>query len=875
MTPGSKLGPYEILSSLGKGGMGEVWRARDPRLNREVAIKISAQQFTDRFEREAHAIASLNHPNICTLFDIGPNYLVMELIEGSTLAERISEGPIPLEEVLALARQIGDALEAAHEKGIVHRDLKPGNVKIRPDGSVKVLDFGLAKAGVAESAVSSESPTMLHSPTQIGVILGTAAYMAPEQARGKAVDKRADIWSFGIVLHEMVTGKRVFEGEDLTETLASVVKSDPDLTTVPAKVRRLLESCLQKDPKKRLRDIGDSWRLLEEAEAAPTPVAPPATRSLLWPVVAGVLAVVAGVVSFIHFREKPPQTNPVQFILDAPADNQYTNPFGATAISPDGRYLVFGAAAGSAAAQLWLRPVGSVDARVLPGTEGGNFPFWSPDSKSMAFFAAGKLKRIDIAGGTPVVLCDAAGGTADISGTWNEEGVILFASPDGLHRVAASGGAPAMFAKADPARNETGRTRPEFLPGGNRYIFFLSSPDANIQGIYAGSLDRPQEKTRVLATDHKAIYTPPHNGYPGALLWIREQTLMTQDFDAGSLRLSGDPAIVAENILTTSGGRAAFWASDAGVLVYRAGSNVPKSRLVWMNREGKSLEEAAPEDKYGSVALSPDEKRLALSRYDSADKSDIWVYDLSRKVMTRLTFGSDGENPVWSPDGRFIAYDSGRGGSQQLYRKDAAGSGQEEPLTSGSGNLSALHWSPDGKHIVFSRTSPRSSGEIWALPVEPDASGKRVAFPLFQTVFTGRDAAISPDGKWLAYTSAESGLYQLYVQAFPVAGGKWQVSNSGGLHPVWRGDGKEIFYHAGIGTQSILMATGIRTGPGGVEVDSARPLFSVAVFSGSPALMRPWVVTPDGQRFLIEERTGTTQTNPLTVVLNWQDGLKK
>ncbi|HKD07272.1 MAG TPA: protein kinase [Bryobacteraceae bacterium] len=891
---GGRLGAYELLVRIGKGGMGEVWKAHDPRLNREIAIKFSDEQFTDRFEREARAIAALNHPNICTLFDVGPNYLVMELIDGPTLADRIAEGPIPLEEALAIAKQIADALEAAHEKNIVHRDLKPGNIKLRPDGSVKVLDFGLAKSGLPGAEVSHDSPTLslVHSPTTVGVILGTAAYMAPEQARGKTVDKRADIWSFGVVLHEMLTGKRAFEGEDLADTLASVVKSEPDLTVIPHRVRRLLAKCLQKDPKKRLRDIADAWDYLD-APAAPVTDHSRSRFGMGW-VVAGVLALALAALAlaalaFLHLRGTPPETKRVQFTLDPPSGNQYTNLFGGVAVSPDGRYLVFTAAKGNEPPRIWLRPIGSLDARPLPGTEGGNFPFWSPDGKSLAFFSRGdnKLERIDIAGGSPIVIADAPWG-AGAGGTWNADGIILFASTAGLRRVAASGGASSLLTIVNLPRRETLHSHPQFLPGGKTFLYFITSSDSSIRGVYAASLDRPQGRTRILAADSKAIYAAGHEGQPAALLWLQDQTLMAQAFDAGHLRFAGDPVRVAEGIASpgpnnpsalsfdigrsqdAAGGRASFWASDSGLLMYFGGNPARNSKLVWTSRDGKRLEEAAPEDRYESLDLSPDGKRVVFARSDSGYKTDVWIYDLGRKVSTRLTFSPNERIPVWSPDGRYIVYDSDRGGVRQLFRKEASGGGREERLTSGPDNKFATDWSPDGKYIVFDEFSPGTGQDLWALPADADASGERTPVPLLQTPFAELHGRVSPDGKWLAYQSNESGKDEIYVRTFPSGGEKFLVSNGGGTRPVWRNDGREVFYNTS-GAPTRLMAASVRLAPAGLEVGTPHELFAITALLGNSA--KPWDVSADGQRFLIEEQTGAAQQ--LTVVQNWWAGLKK
>jgi eukaryotic-like serine/threonine-protein kinase len=862
LSVGEKLGPYEILAPIGAGGMGEVYRARDPRLNRDVAIKVSAAQFSERFEREAKAIAALNHPNICQIYDVGPNYLVMEFIEGQS-----PKGPMPLEEALRIARQIADALEAAHEKGITHRDLKPGNIKIKPDGTVKVLDFGLAKVTAGTASSGENSPTLTIGMTQAGMILGTAAYMAPEQARGKeSVDRRADIWAFGVVLYELLTGKRLFDGEDVGEILAKVIRDEPDLSSVPAQVRPLLKRCLEKDPKKRLRDIGDVWLLLADTPAESAPVSSKTTSRLggLTGIAVAVLAVALAVVSWIAYslmRSTPPPLAS-QFTVVAPPETAFTNTFAATAVSPDGRYLVFGARRGSATPSLWLRPLDSLAAHPLPGTEGANFPFWSPDSKSIAFFADGKLKRVEPAGGAPLVLCDAgepAG--SSVGGTWNRDGIILFGGTDGLRRVPASGGQPVPLTKTDASRQEAGHGYPQFLPDGKRFLYFIQSGNPNTQGVYAGSLDRPQERVQVIRTDAKAIYTQPVAGRSGYLLWLREQTLLAQRFDPGKLLLEGDPAPVAEEIAVNAPQRAAFWMSDAGLLVYRNGG-AGSQKLSWMSRDGKRTEQGGM-DIYNSLRLSPDGRRVAFGR--GLTTANIWLLEFARSVLTRLTFGTKADsNPVWSPDGRQIAFSSNRSGVLQIYRKDAGGGGQEEQLTSGPNDKYVTDWSRDGKYLLYSQSDPKTSLDLWALPLD----GDRKPVPVLQSPFLEYGGQFSPDGKWIAYDSNESGRTDVYIRAFPSSPGKWQVSNRGGGIPRWRADGKELFY---VSSDFKMMAVTIRASAASVEADTPRELFAALV----AGLISPYDVAADGQRFLLMERPEAQGgASPLTVVLNWQAGLR-
>jgi len=880
MIPGDKRGPYEILDSIGKGGMGEVYRARDTRVGREVAIKISVEQFGERFEREAQAIASLNHPNICTLYDVGPDFLVMELVEGES-----PKGPLPLETALDYARQIAAALEAAHDRGIVHRDLKPANIKITPQGLVKVLDFGLAKVASPQAKASGASmetsPTFSMAATQAGMVLGTAAYMAPEQARGMIVDKRADIWAFGVVLYEMLTGKRLFQGEDLTDTIAAVVRDKPDLSAAPPEVRRVLERCLEKDPRKRLRDIS-GVQLLLETTASPTPQmkAPSGTWTWLPSAIALVAVVAFAAIAFIHFREAAPELQGVTFLMSPPPDSVFTNEYGALAASPDGKYLVFAARGKSGPPSLWLRPVDSLSARALPGTESANFPTWSPDSKSLAFLADNKLKRIEIAGGAPLTLADATNTRVSPTGTWNRDGVILFGNSTGLMRVSASGGGATPLTKVDINQKETGHGYPQFLPDGNHFIYFVDSSDPNVQGIYGSSLTNPGQRQQIVRTGAKAVYIRPRAAYPGYLLWVQDQTLLAQRFDPDRLVRSGDPVSVAEDIGLNPGTtiRAAFWASEAGLLVYIANPTFGKRPAVWMSRDGKVLGEAGPEDTYLSIALSPDLSRLAMTHADStsgrSSNVDIWLREFARGIMTRLTFNAaDDRYPVWSPDGKQVAFASNReAGIFQIYLKDSSGTGMEERLTDGPTPKTPLDWSKDGKFILYREETASRNRDLLAVRV----TGDRKPIPVLTSPFADNTGAISPDSRWIAYSSIESGRNEIYVQAFPgVAGapkGRWQISTSGGYDVRWRGDGKEIYYQT-MDIPGSIMSVTIQTSSEGVRAEAPRALFSADFRVGD---LRGFEVTPDGQRFLIALNQRQDRVGQLvTIVTNWQATLRK
>jgi serine/threonine-protein kinase len=576
---------YRILGKLGEGGMGAVYRATDTKLGREVAIKVLPDAFAGdrdrlaRFTREAKVLASLNHPNIAAIYGVEDRALIMELVEGHDLS-----GPLPIATALNYARQMAEALDAAHEKGIVHRDLKPANIRINPTGVVKVLDFGLAAVPgrAAGDSDPSRLPTLTEASTRAGIIMGTAAYMSPEQASGKAVDKRADIWSFGVVLWELLTGKRLFRGETVTLTLSEVLRGPIDFdqlpSETPAAIRGLLRRCLDRNPRNRLRDIGEARIAIEAALAGEMPFGDPALAEsarahvLPW-AAAGLCLVLATGAGYLWVKSRAPEIRAAQFTLDAVGGSTFANVHGGSAVSPDGRFVVFGLAGnGQKKPVLWLRPIDSLNARELPGTEGGDFPFWSPDGQSLAFFAEDKLKRIALDGGTPAILCEAKP-PGPAGGAWNQHGLILFAGEGGLYRVSASGGVAARIIEADAARHETAHGFPQFLPDGRRFLYFIQSPDLGVQGVYAAAVDSPQQRRRILSTDHKALYAPPRGSHPGLLLWLREQTLFAQPFDIAKLKLEGEPARLAENISITSTStdvdfpsRAAFWLSDAGVL---------------------------------------------------------------------------------------------------------------------------------------------------------------------------------------------------------------------------------------------------------------------------------------------------------------------
>jgi Tol biopolymer transport system component len=777
----------------------------------------------------------------------------MELVDGQTLP-----GPLPLETALNYARQIADALETAHEKNIIHRDLKPANIMITPAGVVKVLDFGLAALPNRdhEGADPVNSPTLTISPTRAGMILGTAAYMSPEQARGKAVDKRADIWAFGVVLYEMLTGKRLFEGETVSDTLAQVLTKQPDWEQVPAKVRRLLKKCLEKDPKKRLRDIGDAWELLEDA---PIAAAPSRSRVSVagWIAAAMLLLALIGL-SFVHFRKAPPpEERSVRFQVPWPEKSSDA----IFRLSPDGRYLAIAGSLNSSS-RLWVRPLDSLEARVLPGTEEARFPFWSPDSAFIGFFAQGKLKRIALAGGPPQAICDAPRG---LGGTWNRDGVIVFTPDFGmpLYRVPAAGGGPAPVTKL---AGSVGHAWPQFLPRTDRFLYFgfgvgLGKREAS--GIYVCSLDE-KPPVHILAGS-AATYAPPDaSSNTGYLLFLRERTLMAQSFDPERLRLRGDLVPLAEPVGTeVLGFLPAFSVSDGGVLAYSSGEEGANRELVWLDRTGKLIGSAGPPGEYSNFRLSPDEKRIVMDRSAPQSAPDIWVLDLLRGVTSRLTFDPATDNlPIWSPDGQRVVFPSSRKGLFDLYIKAASGAGQEELLIKlGTPTGWATDWSRDGRFILYQIPGVNTGQDLWIAP----QFGDRKPFPYLQTQFNEQEGAFSPDGRWIAYVSDESGRDEIYVQAFPLSGEKHEISTGGGSEPYWKEDGRELFYMA---ADRNLMAVPVTLGTT-ITPGTPKALFPVP----ASALRHSYAVTADGQRFLVTRSAG--EMPPITVVLNWQAELKK
>ena len=872
---GRTVGTYQILSLLGAGGMGEVYRAHDGTLKRDVAIKVLPTIFTNdsdrrgRFEREARVLASLNHPNIGAIYGLedagGVRALVLELVEGPTLSDRLARGPLPTQEALAIGRQVADALGAAHEKGVIHRDLKPANIKVTPSGLVKVLDFGLAKAFAADS--SPEGLSSSADVTGAGLILGTVGYMSPEQARGKAIDKRTDIWAFGCVLFEMLTGRAVFARETNSDTIAAILGSDVDWSALPAStpdaIRRLLQRCLNKEPLKRLHDIADARiELDDDSSRVVTDVIAraPAGR---WPgvlVAVGVLA--AAVLLFVQFRPSGSVPAVVRFSIGPPESGMFGR--GANgrmlAVSPNGTVLAFTAAGQDGHSALWLRSLDTLNAKPVPGTEGAEGLFWSPDSASVGFFAGGTMKSVSIETEEVRTVCDVGGGTAQAS--WSQAGVILFAGETrgvgGLLRVSAAGGVATAVTTLDREGGETGHLSPSFLPDGEHFLFDATTNDGSV--IYVGTL-ASKDRIRVWNASGThgasgALGTGVGFAPPGYVLFVRDGTLMALPFNAARLKPTGEPIRVAERVQNFGGGSDPFSVSANGALAYWGGGEFSTRRLAWFTRDGRETAIALPKRAYSRLALAPDGTRAVVEQQGPSDVTNIALIDLTRGTSTRFTSDAFSIWPLWSPDGASVIFSSTRGGMLAPYRQSISAGENAQRLFDARGATVATDWSADGRSIVYaSRAS--SGSDIGIFPLSSAATPRQILSVRGATP----DGHVSPDGRWITYTSTESGSSQVFVTSFPDGRGRWPISTTGGVQARWRPDGRELYF---LSPDRRLMAVPVRTEPT-LELGAPTALFDAQVMQ--------YAVARDG-RFLLELEAAPPTSPPITIVLNWIKSLK-
>jgi eukaryotic-like serine/threonine-protein kinase len=884
ISTGTRLGPYEIIAPLGAGGMGEVYRARDTRLERTVAIKVLPSHLSDnpdlkqRFEREAKTISQLNHPNICTLYDVGheggTDYLVMEYLEGETVAERLKRGPLPLKELIAIGCDIADALDRAHRAGIVHRDLKPGNIMLTKSGA-KLLDFGLAKPAVMgassgsgaapllSAAMTMTSPSPQYSPlTRHGTVIGTVQYMSPEQIQGSEADARSDIFAFGAVLYEMATGKRPFEGKSQIKVASAILEDEPQpvsavLKTSPAALDRLVRTCLAKSPEERFQsalDVKLELKWLSTAQPGTVPEGPTVAGWVVYIALAAI-AILAAILLWVHFTQPAPPA--MQFTAALPFSAR------SMAVAPNGHTVALAAYRQEIhKVGLFLYDIGASDAKPLAGTDGASFPFWSPDGRAIGFFADGKLKRFDLDSASVRTLCDAPNGRG---GAWSKTGVILFTPigtlNGGIMSVSGNGGVPVKFNYPDMSKEENTFRWPVFLPDGKHYLFLAGNirGDTELDKLYVGSIDNQGEKRFVSRAMYNGDYA---NGY---LFFVRDGAIQAQHLDLSSYQLTGDVVRVFDNVKVQSRILYAAFAASAGVVVAQKTGEASLSRLTWYDRTGKILSDSVPPDTYGNVAISPDEKYVAIDKTDTTNENtDIFVYYLARSSSRRLTFDPGIDSvPVWSPDRARIAFASGRGLNFGIYVKPADGSQPERELMPASGvDTLPLDWSRDGHNLLY-----LAPPDLW---VYSFADGKSRLF--LKANASLNNGQFSPDGKWVAYSSNESGRWEVYVTSFPDARGKWQVSTNGGGQPRWRGDGKEIYF---LSSDEKLMAASVDTK---TEFEPGTP---TVLFQTDPrervatTEVIIYDVSRDGQRFLVNTNYNNGSAHPISVVLNWKPEMRK